>query len=185
MRKTVAITFPKTYFALKFNILQMKQIQKISGYVVLFFIVLLSVGACNDNKERTEQQDQNEKEQVKQTLIAMWDAIEQEDMERYATFIHPEFTQFGETDPVLRIGKEAEIEGITGWVAVAENIHTEMVEPRVTLRGTMAFITYYWKDHGTTNGTPFATTGKSTRIFVKENGQWLCIHGHYTLLPSE
>ena len=24
--------------------------------------------------------------------------------------------------------------------------------------------------------------GKSTRIFVKENGRWLCIHGHYTLV---
>ena len=24
---------------------------------------------------------------------------------------------------------------------------------------------------------------KSTRIFVKEDGKWLCIHGHYTAVP--
>ena len=30
---------------------------------------------------------------------------------------------------------------------------------------------------------PHGSTGKSTRIFVKENGRWLCIHGHYTLRP--
>jgi len=39
-----------------------------------------------------------------------------------------------------------------------------------------------WKDNGTTNGEEFSSRGKSTRIFVKENGKWLCIHGHYTLL---
>jgi len=39
-----------------------------------------------------------------------------------------------------------------------------------------------WKDHGTTNGEAFSSRGKSTRIFVKENGKCLCIHGHYTLL---
>ena len=29
-------------------------------------------------------------------------------------------------------------------------------------------------------GERFTTQGKSTRIFVKENGKWLCIHGHFT-----
>ena len=29
----------------------------------------------------------------------------------------------------------------------------------------------------------FTQFGKSTRIFVRENGRWLCIHGHYTALP--
>jgi len=29
----------------------------------------------------------------------------------------------------------------------------------------------------------FTNRGKSTRIFVKQDGQWLCIHGHYTAVP--
>ena len=29
----------------------------------------------------------------------MWDAIENEDIEKYASYIHKIFTQFGETDP--------------------------------------------------------------------------------------
>ncbi|MCZ6693723.1 MAG: hypothetical protein O6939_07445 [Bacteroidetes bacterium] len=48
----------------------------------------------------------------------------------------------------------------------------------------MAWIVYDWSDSGTSNGKAFASRGKSTRIFVKEDGKWLCIHGHYTLLPS-
>ncbi len=126
----------------------------------------------------------DEAEAVKATLIEMWDAIEKEDVDRYASYIHPDFTQFGETDSVLRVGKEAEIDEIRGWIEASENIHTDMEAPRVTIKGNVAWIVYYWSDAGTTNSKPFATRGKSTRIFVKENGKWLCIHGHYTLLEE-
>jgi hypothetical protein len=44
-------------------------------------------------------------------------------------------------------------------------------------------IVYYWTDSGEVDGKRFTSRGKSTRIFVKENGQWLCIHGHYTAVP--
>lgn len=125
-----------------------------------------------------------QKEEIKSTLIDMWDAIEKEDIERYASYVHPDFTQFGEYDSTLREGKTAEIAGIQGWIDESDNIHTEMLEPQVTIKGDVAWIVYYWSDSGTTDGEPFATTGKSTRIFVRENGKWLCIHGHYTLLSS-
>lgn len=52
-----------------------------------------------------------EEDAIKAMLYDMWDAIEKEDIERYASHVHPDFTQFGETDPVLRSGKTAEIEG--------------------------------------------------------------------------
>ena len=122
-------------------------------------------------------------EVITTTLTQMWKAIEDEDMDAYAQYVHSDFTQFGEYDSTLRIGKEAELKGIKGWIDESDNIHTEMIDPNVTVKGNTAWITYYWSDNGTTNGKPFATRGKSTRIFVKEDGKWLCIHGHYTLLP--
>jgi hypothetical protein len=66
---------------------------------------------------------QKQEEEVKSTLKLMWAAIENNDIELYASFIHPDFTQFGESDPTLLVGKE--------------------------------------------------------------NGKWLCTHGHYTLLGNE
>jgi len=125
---------------------------------------------------------EEESENIKETLIAMWDAIEKEDIERYASYVHPDFTQFGEYDSILRVGKNAEVKGIEGWMDSADNIQTKMIDPLVTVKGNTAWITYYWSDQGLENGKTFATKGKSTRIFVKENGKWLCIHGHYTLL---
>ena len=138
--------------------------------------------ATIESKKANKSSDLKVQEEIKQTLRAMWKAIELEDMEAYASYIHPDFTQFGETDSILRIGKEAELNGIAGWIEEASEIKTEMLEPRVTVRGDVAWIVYYWKDHGITDTGSFSTRGKSTRIFVKENDKWLCIHGHYTLL---
>ena len=135
-----------------------------------------------DNDSNIDQYDLIAQEEVKTTLIKMWKAIEEEDIEVYASYIHPDFTQFGESDPKLKIGKETEIKGTYEWVNNSSDIHTEMEEPIVTIRDSVAWIVYYWKDRGTTNGEEFSSRGKSTRIFVKENGRWLCIHGHYTLL---
>ena len=149
-------------------------------------VLLLAIHFISCSKEVQNQHIdvKKEKEIVKFILIDMWDAIEKGDIERYASYVHEDFTQFGEYDSVLRSGKAAEVKGIKDWIDSSTAIHTEMKEPKVTVNGTTAFITYYWSDSGTTDGKPFATRGKSTRIFVKINGKWLCIHGHYTLLPS-
>ena len=157
--------------------------------IYLIFLTVLFVGCITSNQENSVNKPStstsNEKEAIKATLIDMWDAIEKGDINRYASYIHKDFTQFGENDTILRSGKIAEIKGIKDWVDSSSPIHTQMHEPKVTINKNTAWITYYWSDLGTTNGKPFATRGKSTRIFIKENGKWLCIHGHYTLLPSK
>ena len=153
------------------------------AYIKLAWLVLFTILiGCNDSN--IDQQDVlSQEEEVKTTLINMWAAIEKEDIELYASYIHPDFTQFGESDPTLKIGKETEVNGTNEWIKNSSNIHTEMEEPIVVIRDSVAWIIYYWKDSGTTNGEAFSSRGKSTRIFVKEKGKWLCIHGHYTLLP--
>lgn len=144
------------------------------GYSLLFLLI----PSCNSMST-----DIAEEQAIKDTLTQMWDAIEKEDIDRYATYVHEDFTQFGETDPTLNVGKQEEVKGVREWVKNSDNVHTEMIEAKVTIKENVAWITYYWSDQGTTKGKPFASKGKSTRIFVKENGKWLCIHGHYTLLP--
>ena len=122
-------------------------------------------------------------EQVKATLRAMWEAIEQGDAEAYAQYVHPDFTQFGESDVYLAQGKDFEVASIRDYVKRATDVHTEMHQPIVTVRGDVAWIVYYWSDSGVVGGERFTSRGKSTRIFVKEEGRWLCIHGHYTAVP--
>lgn len=122
-------------------------------------------------------------EQVKATLTAMWEAIERGDAEAYAQYVHPDFTQFGESDVYLSQGKDLEVESIRDYVERVTDVHTDMHHPIVTVRGDVAWIVYYWTDSGVVGGDRFTSRGKSTRIFVKEDGRWLCIHGHYTAVP--
>lgn len=129
--------------------------------------------------------DADEAEEIKAVLVDMWDAIETGDLERYASHVHPDFTSFAETARYLAEGKELELRGVRDWTERVEGVHTEMHQPRVTVRDNTAWITYYWTDSGTVRATGerVSSAGKSTRIFVKEDGRWLCIHGHYTLAP--
>lgn len=125
----------------------------------------------------------DEELEVMRTLDAMWAAIEAGDADAYAAFVHPDFSQFGEFDPYLAQGKELEVDGMRDYLSRASGVHTEMHQPEVTIRGDVAWIAYYWTDSGYSNGERFTSRGKSTRIFVREDGRWLCIHGHYTAIP--
>ena len=122
-------------------------------------------------------------EEVKATMVQMWAAIENSDIEKYASFVHPDFTQFGENDTYLAEGKASEVHGMAEYLKRARAVHTEMHQPQVTIRGNVAWVTYYWTDEGMLDGKRFSSRGKSTRIFVREQGRWLCIHGHYTSVP--
>jgi ketosteroid isomerase-like protein len=129
------------------------------------------------------QDRQSEADAVKATLIAMWEAVEQGDLERYASHVHPRYTSFGENDLYLAAGKSYELENMADYLSRASGVHTDMHQPQVTVRGDVAWITYYWTDRGSVEGRRFTSRGKSTRIFVKEGGRWLCIHGHFTAVP--
>lgn len=148
---------------------------------LLFLTLLFStpLGAQGGGKPAA-----TDKEAVISTLIAMWDALEHADIERYASYIHANFTSFGEEDTYLNSGKDYEVRGYTNYLKHAKNLHTDMHQPEVTVRGEVAWITYYWTESADVDGKHVSSRGKSTRIFVRENGRWLCIHGHYTYAPN-
>ena len=143
-------------------------------------IPALALGLAVPSTARAQTPEERE---VIETLEAMWGAIEAGDADAYAEYVHPAFSQFGENDTYLAQGKELEIEGIRDYLTRASNVHTDMHQPVVTVRGDVAWIAYYWTDSGYSGGERFTSRGKSTRVFVRENGRWLCIHGHYTAVP--
>jgi len=119
---------------------------------------------------------------IKSILTEMWDAVEKKDIDTYAMHLHPDYTSFGENNFFINEGKGLEIRNTKNWVSNLNSIHTDMHNATVSVKGDVAWITYYWTDYGTENEEPFSSKGKSTRIFVKENDVWLCIHAHFTLI---
>ena len=147
----------------------------------ILVLALLSAPAFAQSSAKGLSADQRA---VMTALNAMWDALEHADMDRYASFLHPDFTSFGEEDTYLNQGKEYEVRGYANYLKRAKNLHTDMHQAEVTVRGEVAWITYYWTEAADVDGKHVSSRGKSTRIFVKENGKWLCIHGHYTYAPN-
>ncbi len=150
-----------------------RRIKRVALFVALTVFVAPSPSVAQNSDEQA----------VIETLTAMWAAVEAENLEAYASFLHPDFTAFGETDTYLAEGKDLEIRSYADYLSRVDGVHTEMHQPDVTVRGDVAWITYYWTDHGMNGATRFTSRGKSTRIFVREGGRWLCIHGHYTAVP--
>ena len=146
-----------------------------AALAVVTMVTVVQPAAAQSNEEVAEE--------IKAILVDMWDAIEKEDLDRYAAHVHPDFTSFGETDLYLNEGRDYELRAYADYLTRVRGVHTEMHQPEVTVRGDVAWITYYWTDAGyrSSTGERFTSRGKSTRIFVREDGRWLCIHGHYTL----
>lgn len=140
------------------------------------FLLLAPVAQASDEQD------------IKDVVIAMWDAVEDGDVERYLTHVHPDYTLFGEGDLFRQDGKALERNSYTDYLGRVRDVKTFMHQPDVVVRGDTAWITYYWSDsgyysQGAREGERFTSQGKSTRIFVREDGQWLCIHGHFTSTP--
>ena len=122
---------------------------------------------------------------IKDAVLSMWSAVEAGDVDSYMTYIHPDYTLFGEGDIYRQDGKALERASYTDYLDRVKNVRTFMHQPDITVRGDTAWISYYWSDSGVYTkgvkaGNRFTSTGKSTRIFVRENGQWLNIHSHFT-----
>jgi ketosteroid isomerase-like protein len=129
------------------------------------------------------QQNASPQTEIINNIHAMWKAIEKGNLPDYMQYIHPQYSLFGEGDAYLHKGKDKEAIDIGDFINRAKGVRTFMHQPEVVVRGDTAWITYYWSDAGTISGERYTSRGKSTRIFVKESGKWLCIHSHFTELP--
>jgi len=147
-----------------------------SGIFVVHMIAIMSL-------PQLMAQDGTE-DQIKSILIKMWDAVEKKDIDKYSSYLHQDYTSFGENNFFLNEGKALEIRNAKEWWSKTKFIHTDMHNAKVTVNGNVAWMTYYWTDYGVENEEPFSSKGKSSRIFVKENGKWLCIHAHFTLIED-
>ena len=52
--------------------------------------------------------------------------------------------------------------------------------------GDSAWVAAEWSSEATgTDGRPFRRPGRGTFILTRRDGRWLCVHSHFSLLPSQ
>ena len=146
-------------------------------YTALLFLAFAQASLAAEDLQLSDEQ------QIVESILSMWGAVQKGDLDAYLEHIHPDYSVFGEGDVYLHEGKAKERIDYADYLSRATGVRTFMHQPKVTVNGDTAFITYHWNDAGYINAERFTSRGKSTRIFVKEEGEWLCIHSHFTAIP--
>jgi ketosteroid isomerase-like protein len=58
--------------------------------------------------------------------------------------------------------------------------------PVVRVMDDSAWIAAEWSSEATgPDGRPFTRPGRATLVFARRDGRWLCVHSHFSLLPSQ
>ena len=93
-----------------------------------------------------------------------------------------DYTEFNADYPMRLDGKTAnsklyEASEKGGGMPIA----AEMMAPKVQVYGDTAILTYsYAGVSQTKDGKTRADTGKSTRVYARQNGQWKLVHAHFS-----
>ncbi len=124
-------------------------------------------------------------EEVIAVTKAQWAAEMQKDMAGYSKNVADDYTEINGDYPTRLDGKpinmritEANAGGSGSIVA------SEMANEKVQVYGDVAILTYNFigatKDK---DGKVQADRAKSTRVYVKKDGQWWLVHGHFSPVP--
>ena len=93
-----------------------------------------------------------------------------------------DYTEFNPDYPVRLDGKTAnsklyEASERDGTKPVA----ADMMDPKVQVYGDVAILTYsYTGVNQMKDGKTKASSGKSTRVYARQNGQWKLVHAHFS-----
>ncbi len=125
--------------------------------------------------------DKEVAEEVIAITKAEWAAWMKKDIAEAYKNVADDFTEFNSDYPTRLDGKtisvrleEARASG-SGALVVAE-----MANPKVQVYGDVAILTYnFIGARKNKDGEVEATKGKSTRVYVKQGGQWMLVHANF------
>ncbi len=113
---------------------------------------------------------------------AQWAAELKKDIGGYSKNIAEDYTEFNGDYPVRLDGKPINVhltEG--GFGSSSTTVSQEMANEKVQVYGDVAILTYNFiganKDK---DGKITPERGKSTRVYVKKDGQWWLVHAHFS-----
>jgi ketosteroid isomerase-like protein len=143
------------------------------GIMLLFSFVAVSVFA--------EEADKQVAEEVIAITKAQWAAEADKDVATAMKNVADEYTEFNPETPLRLDGKAISVRiGEALATGSDTSISAEMVNPKVQVYGDVAILSYNYvgatKDKG---GEIEQVRAKSTRVYVKKNGQWMLVHANF------
>jgi ketosteroid isomerase-like protein len=96
-----------------------------------------------------------------------------------------DYTQFDSETPTRLDGRAVGLRLTEAAVKDSgTDLITEMLNPKVQTYGDVSILTYNYVHLGQDkDGKVKTDTGKSSRVYVKQAGKWMLVHGHFTADP--
>lgn len=95
-----------------------------------------------------------------------------------------DYTEFNPQFPTLIVGK-AMADAMTDVVPNDKAVYSDMQNPRVQVYGDTAILTYNFAGlRRAADGKVSPSLAKSTRVYVKQGGQWKLVHANFAPVPG-
>jgi len=143
----------------------------------------------NENKLPAEFSDE-----VMSTIQAMFEAIEEKDMDKLAEHYSQEddLTAFLPTIPFRVDGYQQFWQGIQDYQGKKTSSRVQIFQPKIQIYGDVAVCTFYstTRIYAPADSTqpgespsPKTHSARTTQVFHKRDGKWVLVHTHISALP--
>ncbi len=159
----------------------MKSLKRTS-FVMLIFLILSFSADLFAQTPMVSAEDE-----VIALTYKIWKAEMNKNMTGMNKYLSDDYTEFNPTYSTRIDGKKlnvtlSETISMNGGTILA----AEMLNPKVQVYGDVAILTYNYAGVSKDNeGKINNTKAKSTRVYVKMNGEWKLVHANFALDPSE
>ena len=95
-----------------------------------------------------------------------------------------DYTEFNSDYPIRLDGKDLAVRMVSQTPDVVPVV-SEMQNAKVQSYGDTAILTYNFVGmHRGADGKLKPDTGKSTRVYVRQNGRWMLVHAHFSAVAA-
>jgi ketosteroid isomerase-like protein len=152
--------------------------------VSLFLFVFLVLGFSSTVIAQTPVP--SAEEEVIALTYKLWDAENLKDMAFRNKHVSDDYTEFNSVFSTRIDGKTKNFKLSDANFSGGTSLSDEMLNPKVQVYGDVAILTYNFagvvKDN---DGKTRSSKAKSTRVYVKMNGEWKLVHANFGLDPTE
>ena len=120
-------------------------------------------------------------DQVIAVTKAQWAAEMKNDVATAMKNVADDYTEFNPDYPTRLDGKATSLRLAEAFSSGSGSfVAAEMANPKVQVYGDVAILTYNFIGAGKNkDGEVEATKAKSTRVYVKQGGQWMLVHANF------
>lgn len=157
----------------------MKTLIKFSLVILVFAIIVFSSTVLAQTPNPSVE------DEVIALTYKLWKAENENDMATRNKYVSEDYTEFNPSYSTRIDGKTKNFTLTDANLAGGKSLADEMLNPKVQVFGDVAILTYNFA--GVIKGADGKVTtskAKSTRIYVKMNGDWKLVHANFGMDPN-